>query len=139
MEFDQPAWSWKGGWSTETVKNDWSSWKVKRAAGAGDEATFAFEGTGVAIAGTMTQEGGRADVYLDGVRKGEIDAWIPEGTYDNDYWHVTGLPERQAHREDRGARRRRRPVEGPARPAGAGDRLRPPPVSPTPGSGAAGT
>jgi hypothetical protein len=65
---------------------------VKRAAAAGDEATFAFEGTGVAIVGTMTQDGGRADVYLDGARKGEIDAWIPEGTYDNDYWHVTGLP-----------------------------------------------
>jgi hypothetical protein len=92
VEFDQPAWTWKGGWSTETAKNDWSSWKVKRAAAAGDEATFAFEGTGVAFVGTMTQEGGRADVYLDGARKGEIDAWIPEGTYDSDYWHVTGLP-----------------------------------------------
>jgi hypothetical protein len=92
VELDQPAWSWKGGWSTQTLKNDWSSWKVKRAAAAGDEATFAFEGTGVAIVGTMTQDGGRADVYLDGARKGEIDAWIPEGTYDNDYWHVTGLP-----------------------------------------------
>ena len=51
---------------------------MKRAAAAGDEAVFAFEGTGVAIVGTMTQDGGRADVYLDGVRKGEIDAWIPE-------------------------------------------------------------
>jgi hypothetical protein len=43
------------------------------------------------IVGTMTQEGGRADVYLDGARAGEIDAWIPERTNDNDYWHVTGL------------------------------------------------
>ena len=112
---------------------------MKRAAAAGDEAIFAFEGTGVAIVGTMTQDGGRADVYLDGVRKGEIDAWIPEGTYDNDYWHVTGLRERQAHREDRGARRRRRPVEGPARPTRAGDRLRPPPVARAHGSAAART
>jgi hypothetical protein len=91
VEFDQPAWSWKGGWTSDTLKNDWSSWKVRRAGGTGDEATFAFEGTGVAIVGTMGQEGGRADVYLDGAKAGKIDAWIPERTNDNDYWHVTGL------------------------------------------------
>jgi len=91
LDFDQAAWSWKGGWTTEALKNDWSSWKVKRAGGPGDEAVFAFEGTGVAIVGTMAQDGGRADVYLDGAKAGEIDAWIPERTNDNDYWHVTGL------------------------------------------------
>jgi len=91
VEHDQPAWSWKGGWTAEALKNDGSSWTVKQAGGAGDEATLAFEGTGVAIVGTMTQEGGRADVYLDGAKAGEIDAWIPERTNDNDYWHVTGL------------------------------------------------
>ena len=32
-------------------------------------------------------------MYLDGARAGEIDAWIPERTNDNDYWHVTGLPD----------------------------------------------
>jgi len=88
IEHDQPAWSWKGGWTTERRG---SSGSVKRAGGAGDEAALAFEGTGVAIVGTMTQDGGRADVYLDGAKAGEIDAWIPERTHDNDYWHVTGL------------------------------------------------
>jgi hypothetical protein len=39
----------------------------------------------------MTQEGGRADVYVDGAKAGEVDAWIPERTHDNDYWHVSGL------------------------------------------------
>ena len=91
VEVDQPAWSWSGGWTAETLKNERSSWTVKRAAGAGDEAMFAFEGTGVVVVGAMGQEGGRADVYLDGARAGEIDAWIPERTNDNDYWHVTGL------------------------------------------------
>jgi len=28
----------------------------------------------------MSQEGGRADVYVDGAKAGEIDAWIPERT-----------------------------------------------------------
>jgi hypothetical protein len=73
VEVDQPAWSWRG------------------APGEWDEVSFSFEGTGVVIVGAMTQEGGRADVYLDGVKAGEIDAWIPERTHDNDYWHVTGL------------------------------------------------
>jgi hypothetical protein len=91
VELDQPAWSWRGGWTLQTLKNEWSSWKVRQAGGAGDEATLAFEGTGVAVVGTMSQEGGRADVYLDGAKAGEIDAWIPERTNDNDYWHVTGL------------------------------------------------
>jgi hypothetical protein len=91
VEFDQTAWTWKGAWTTATLKNDWSSWRVREAGGPGDEAVFAFEGTGVTIVGTMTQQGGRADVWIDGQKAGEIDAWIPERTNDNDYWHVTGL------------------------------------------------
>jgi hypothetical protein len=91
VELDQPAWSWKGAWTTEALRDDGSSGRVRRAGGVGAETTLAFEGTGVAIVGTMNQEGGRADVYLDGAKAGEVDAWIPERTYDNDYWHVTGL------------------------------------------------
>jgi hypothetical protein len=91
VEADQPAWTWKGGWAAEAPKNEPSAAKARRAAGPGDEATLAFEGTGVAIVGTMTQEGGRADVYLDGAKSGEVDAWIPGRTHDNDYWHASGL------------------------------------------------
>jgi hypothetical protein len=91
LELDRPAWAWKGGWTSQELKNEWSSWKVRQSGGAGDEATLAFDGTGVAIVGTMNQEGGRADVFLDGAKAGEIDAWILERTNDNDYWHVTGL------------------------------------------------
>jgi hypothetical protein len=91
VELGDPAWSWTGDWPVERMKNDWSSWTVRRAGGPGDQATFTFTGTGVAIAGTMGQDGGRADVFLDGAKAGEIDAWIPERTFDDDYWHVTGL------------------------------------------------
>ena len=120
VEADQPAWSWKGGWSSQTLKNEWSSWKVRQAGGAGDEATLAFEGTGVAIVGTMSQEGGRADVYLDGAKAGLIDAWIPERTNDNDYWHVTGLANgpHTVRLVVRG--RRGRAVEGSARSCWSG-------------------
>jgi hypothetical protein len=91
LDFDEPAWTWTGRWRTGTHKNDWSEWKTKDAGAPGDEATLSFEGTGVAIVGTMTQQGGRADVWVDGKKADAIDAWIPERTYDNDYFHVTGL------------------------------------------------
>jgi hypothetical protein len=37
------------------------------------------------------QDGGRADIYLDGAPAGVADASIPERTTDNDLWHITGL------------------------------------------------
>jgi hypothetical protein len=89
--FEDPRWSYVGSWTVGEQKNDWSTWKVKEAGGVAAEATLAFEGTGVAIVGTMGQSGGRADVWLDGKKSGEVDAWIPERTFDDDYWHVTGL------------------------------------------------
>jgi hypothetical protein len=91
VEQDQPAWSWKGGWMAKEIKNDGSGRRVREAGGPADEAGLAFEGTGIALVGAMAQDGGRADVYLDGAKAGEVDAWIPERTNDNDYWHVTGL------------------------------------------------
>ena len=51
-----------------------------------------FEGTGIALVGHALPDGGRADVYLDGKRVGEIDAWISKGTNDNDAWHRIDLP-----------------------------------------------
>jgi hypothetical protein len=90
--FDDAAWKWKGGWTTRAPGGAASEGRVREAGGPGDEATFTFEGTGVALVGRMSQEGGRADVWVDGVRQDPgIDAWVPERTHDNDYWHVTGL------------------------------------------------
>ena len=39
----------------------------------------------------LSQTGGRADVFLDGKRAGEIDAYIPPDTNDNALWHTYGL------------------------------------------------
>jgi hypothetical protein len=91
-DLDDPAWEWKGDWQEQSFEKPWGSWEVRKTTTAGAEAAFTFEGTGVAIVGGMTQEGGRADVYLDGEKSDYyLDAWIPERTHDNDYWHVTGL------------------------------------------------
>jgi hypothetical protein len=65
----------------------------KRASGAGAEATLRFTGAALAVVGDMTQDGGRADVFLDGQPARAIDAYIVERTHDNDLWHVYGLPQ----------------------------------------------
>jgi hypothetical protein len=89
---DDPAWEWKGSWTLESFRSRWAQWKARQTTEAGAEAELTFDGTGVAVVGMMTQEGGRADVYLDGEKSDHVlDAWIPERTYDNDYWHVSGL------------------------------------------------
>ncbi len=92
VEFSEPAWIFKGGFEDGKMKFPrGEELKFKEARDAGAEATFTFDGTGVAIVGRCSQEGGRADVFLDGKRVGEVDAWIPKNTHDNDYWHVNGL------------------------------------------------
>ena len=89
--FEDASWGFEGGWRVETVSNPWTEWPTMTAGGTGDTAWFTFEGTGVALVGHCSQAGGRADVFLDGERVGMVDAWVPERTTDNDYWHVDGL------------------------------------------------
>ncbi len=91
IAFGEPAWTWSGTWSDakEDERSPAPTMKATEAAGA--EATLGFHGTGVTVAGRCSAQGGRADVYLDGEKAGEIDAYIPPRTHDNDYWHVTGL------------------------------------------------
>jgi hypothetical protein len=61
------------------------------ATGAGSEVTLKFSGVAVALVGRLTQDGGRADVYLDGKKVGVADAFIVERTHDNVLWHTYGL------------------------------------------------
>jgi hypothetical protein len=87
------AWQWEGRW-IEKEGNIWSDKiSVRLAEGAGSEATLAFEGTGVVLVGDLSQEGGRADVYVDGVKSELVaDAFIVGGdTHDNDLWRMAGL------------------------------------------------
>jgi hypothetical protein len=91
VEFPDPAWTFKGPFSDGSLKSGRGEVKFKEAWANGAEATFTFQGTGVAIVGRCTQAGGRADVFLDGEKAGDIDAWIPKNTSDDDYWHVSGL------------------------------------------------
>jgi hypothetical protein len=63
----------------------------KSAAGAGFEVTLSFDGVAFALVGPLSQQGGRADVRLDGKKVGQFDSYIVERTNDNDLWHIYGL------------------------------------------------
>jgi hypothetical protein len=80
---NDPAWTWKGAWSEEKGA------MVCRTAGG--EASLRFEGVAVAVIGRLGQEGGQADVYLDGRRVALADAYIVPNTHDNAFWHTYGL------------------------------------------------
>ncbi len=77
------SWSWKGNWVDDKG--------AKVSQSAGNEATLKFNGVAVAVTGALTQQGGRAEVYLDGKKVGMADAYIVENTHDNVLWNVYGL------------------------------------------------
>jgi hypothetical protein len=85
-----PAWTWKGAWSDEKSR-DGANVIGRMAAGAGAEATLKFDGSAISLVGPCSQAGGKADVFLDGKKAGEINAWIPERTNDDALWHTYGL------------------------------------------------
>ncbi|MFN7929291.1 MAG: ADP-ribosylglycohydrolase family protein [Blastocatellia bacterium] len=90
VQFNDPAWQWKGKWRDEVQPKD-SKVVGKLAGGAGAEAVLTFEGKAICVFGPMTQEGGRADVYLDGKKMDYIDAYVVERTFDYDLWRAYDL------------------------------------------------
>ncbi len=86
-----PNWTWTGNWTEEHFWDTDGLIALKTSSTPGAETTLIFEGTAIAVVGNCTQDGGRADLYLDGERKGEVDAYIIERTNDNDLWHAFGL------------------------------------------------
>ena len=91
---DDPAWRLAGfAKSGEGAGGDRGA--GVHASGAGAEAVLTFTGSALAVVGDMGQDGGRADVYLDGKRVRPIDAYVGERTHDNDLWHTYGLSQRQ--------------------------------------------
>ena len=91
LELADAAFSWGEGWTERAQKAEGSWRRVRAATRAGAECRLRFEGTGVALVGSISQAGGRADVFLDGRKAGRLDAWVPPNTHDNDLWHATGL------------------------------------------------
>jgi len=85
------AWSWKGRWREEHYWDGNGVSARKTTQEAGSEAILDFTGCAISLVGKYSQEGGRADVYLDGRKAGDIDAYIVPNTTDNDLWHAYSL------------------------------------------------
>jgi hypothetical protein len=86
------AWRWSEQWSEHKGRIEYREEVIGRTANkSGAAAELAFEGTGVLLVGPHSQEGGRAEVMVDGQPAGTIDCFILPRTTDEDLWHVTGL------------------------------------------------
>jgi hypothetical protein len=92
LDMSDAAWKYKGKWKTEQYWDTNGLLEKKTfSAGAGAEATLTFDGTAIALVGRCGQDGGRADVYLDGKKVGVADAYSPERTNDDALWHTYDL------------------------------------------------
>jgi hypothetical protein len=88
----ESAWSWTGDWTDQKGKIEYRTELVgKITRGSGAEGTLTFSGTAVALVGPHSPNGGRADVFLDGKKAGQIDFYLDERTHDDSLWHVYDL------------------------------------------------
>lgn len=86
---NDPAWDWQGDW--EDTK-DRHKHPAKESSSPGSEASLVFHGTGLALVSNLSQDGGRADVYIDGVKSDLVaDNYIGPNTIDDDLWRVFNL------------------------------------------------
>lgn len=91
LDAGNAAWAFTGEWATDAGWDGVGVAERKVSTAKGNVATFTFDGSAVALVGRMSQDGGRADVVLDGAPAGTLDAYIPPRTFDNDLWHRDGL------------------------------------------------
>ncbi len=84
LKATDPAFTYTGVWETDEDG-------AKTSRQAGNEVTIDFTGRAIALLGFLGQQGGRAQVYLDGKSAGVADAYIPERTNDVVLWNVYGL------------------------------------------------
>jgi hypothetical protein len=95
IAWNDPSWVFKGDWAEVKQGGDARGVRGKTADRAGAEAELKFSGTAIILVGDYSQSGGRADVFLDGKKAGEINAYIVERTFDDALWHVYGLKQGQ--------------------------------------------
>jgi len=95
--FEDNGWSWKGKWAVLNRKQRGIEKVVpyvRYSDEAGAEVIFTFNGTGVVITGDWKEDGGKADVYVDGKLHRTIDTyywWAGEEKRDAFLWHILNL------------------------------------------------
>jgi hypothetical protein len=117
--FDEKAWSFKGKWKPFEVTG--GDKKVTRQSiyseNAGDELELVFSGTGISIEGNWYRDGGKADIYVDGILHRSIDTYydFAKQQHTTSIWHALNLQP--------GEHKVRLVVKGEKRPESAGTRV----------------
>jgi hypothetical protein len=88
---EDDALQYSGEWETERCAEA-SGDGLHVASRAGAEASFAFEGNQVRLLGRFGPRGGKADVFLDGVKQpAPIDCWCHQTRYQQVLYYKNGL------------------------------------------------
>lgn len=117
--FDEEAWIFKGSWNVYEItgRDNQARKQSVFAEKAGDEVELTFTGTGISLTGNWYADGGKADVFVDGVLHRSIDTYynFAGQQHTESIWHVTNL---QA-----GEHKIRLVVKGEKRPESTGTRV----------------
>jgi hypothetical protein len=117
--FDENVWTFKGKWSPLKATS-WDKQAVNQsmfAENAGDELEITFNGTGISLTGNWFKDGGKADVYVDGVLNRSIDTYYDFANQQHveSIWHILNLQP--------GDHKVRLVIKGEKRPESAGTRV----------------
>ncbi|MCE5348016.1 MAG: ADP-ribosylglycohydrolase family protein [Bacteroidales bacterium] len=94
--FDDNGWSFKGNWETRETTSGKTFQKTKQSVysgKSGDEIDFNFSGTGISIEGNWFRDGGKADIYVDGILHRTIDTYydFAHQQHTASIWHILNL------------------------------------------------
>lgn len=118
--FEKDKWVFKGNWHTfenlswpEKIKQKQSLYSDK----AGDELEISFSGTGISVEGNWVKDGGKADIYVDGLLHRTIDTYyfFANQEHTTSIWHAMDLAP--------GEHKVRIVVKGEKRPEALGSRV----------------
>ena len=116
--FEENEWVRKGRWETRQVtgRDGQSRGQSLFSERAGNELELAFSGTGIAIYGNWFRDGGKADIYVDGILNRTIDTYyfFANQQHTECIWHVMNL-EPRGHRIRMVVRGEKRPEAEAAR------------------------
>jgi len=95
--FEKEKWKFHGDWKVFKVKSWDKKTETDQAMVAnikGDELEFEFDGTGISLMGNWVKDGGKADIYLDGILHRSIDTYYDYSKQEHrniSIWHVFQL------------------------------------------------
>jgi hypothetical protein len=88
---NDPRWTWQGGWAPPRRVR--TPPEIRDSSKDGDTGLVTFEGTGAILVGPYLPDGGKVEVFLNGVSEGVLDVCSdePDRKDDESVWHRFGL------------------------------------------------